>query len=118
MFSKRSLENYLLIDHRAGPGMPAEYCERSGLPLRGGAMVELATLTCAHCTQQMIKNPFRTRERAWCAKCDGYICDSCDGIRNEPDYKHLTWREVIDLVQEGKALLIGGDHGRPKLLYL
>lgn len=118
MNPKTSREGYLLIDHRAGPGMPAGFIEQSGIPARGGSMVEMATLTCAHCRGLSIKNPWRQRERGYCAKCDAYICDSCVAIAREPDYQHLPFSRVIDLVKEGKAIVVGGTHGRPQLLYL
>jgi hypothetical protein len=115
----KTSESYMLIDHRCSPGMPADYCERVGMPLTGGSVVELAVLQCGHCTQPLIKNPWRKRERAWCMLCDSYICDSCDGIRREPDYVHITWRVVIQLVRAGEAqLLEGSTHGRPRLLFL
>ena len=110
---------YMLIDHRNSPGMPQEYCERFGLPVGKGSMVEMDVLQCGHCTQPLLRNPWRTRERAWCMFCDSYLCDSCDGIRREPDYQHITWRVVIQLVRSGEAqLLEGSTHGRPKLLFL
>ena len=110
---------YMQIDHRNSPGMPQEYCERFGLPVGKGSMVEMDVLQCGHCTQPLLRNPWRTRERAWCMLCDSYLCDSCDGIRREPDYVHITWRVVIQLVRSGEArLLEGSTHGRPKLLFL
>ena len=60
MFSKRSLEGYLMIDNRAS----------------GGALLEQATATCSHCHTQVIMNPQRTRERGYCRKCDHYVCDN------------------------------------------
>ena len=110
---------YMQIDHRNSPGMPQEYCERFGLPVGKGSMVEMDVLQCGHCTQLLLRNPWRNRERAWCMFCDSYLCDSCDGIRREPDYQHITWRVVIQLVRSGEAqLLEGSTHGRPKLLFL
>lgn len=65
MKSKRSCEGYMLADHRA--------C--------GGARVERATYTCGHCQRVVVLNPQRTRERAYCGKCDRRICDGCEAVR-------------------------------------
>lgn len=98
-----SKENYLLIDHRA----------------YNGELFEAATYTCRHCCGVIIKNPLRERERAYCPKCDGYICDSCEAIRHEPGYQHMPWKEVVDLVRNGDAVVLPeSTHGRPKLLFI
>ena len=56
---------YLLIDDRVA----------------GGKLFEADTLTCSHCQRQLIRNPERTRARAYCPKCDKYICDACEALR-------------------------------------
>lgn len=72
-----------------------------------GKRLEAATLTCAHCNQIAVKNPLRTRERAYCMACSGgYICDLCDARRREPDYVHLPFRKIVDLVGAGKATAV------------
>lgn len=68
--SKRQREGWLLIDNRLAP--PEE-----GVP----RFMEAATSTCSHCQQQVVRNPVRMRERAYCPSCDAYICDRCEGIR-------------------------------------
>ena len=40
-----------------------------------GTIVQLPTLTCAHCNRVVILHPQRQRERHWCFKCDAYVCD-------------------------------------------
>lgn len=67
--SKRAREGFLLIDnrHAAGPG--------------GVRFLEAATTTCSHCQRQIVRNPARERERAWCRSCDSYICDECEALR-------------------------------------
>lgn len=84
MLSKRNLEGYLMVDHRATnePGM-----------FRG--MFEAAVITCSHCQRQMIRNPARTRERAWCWGCDSYICDTC-GIARTATGECKTFKQVMD----------------------
>lgn len=42
----------------------------------GGTLVELHTLTCAHCNRVVALNPARTRERGYCSKCYSYVCDT------------------------------------------
>ena len=72
-------EGYLIIDHRASPGLTAEQAMAMGLDpkLMGeGKLMEAATLTCNHCFSVSIRNPLRTRERGHCRKCDSYICDN------------------------------------------
>lgn len=79
MFSKRSLEGYLQIDHRAGPGLEPDFMRKIGLngPAVGhGANYESPTITCCHCNTVVILNPLRTRPRNHCRKCDQYVCDS------------------------------------------
>lgn len=55
-----SREGYLMIDDRAS----------------GGKLLEAATVTCAHCQLTWVKNPQRTRPRAYCAHCNSYVCDN------------------------------------------
>lgn len=78
MHSKRSHEGYLLIDNRNGPGVQPEIVASVGLPLSAGqGLFEAPTITCSHCQTVVVINPNRTRERAYCQKCDHYVCDLC-----------------------------------------
>ena len=82
MNSRRRHEGYLIIDHRAGMGLTDEEAHQFGAPPVGhGKMMELPTITCRHCQKVVIINPSRTRERAYCPKCDHYICDWCEAER-------------------------------------
>jgi len=87
MQTKRAREGYLLIDHRASPGLTAADLARVGLVgpgFPGGTAFEAATYCCGHCQRLVVRNPARTRERAWCSKCDVYICDLCAGRECRP----------------------------------
>lgn len=95
-FSKRSLEGYLLMDHRAGDPMP-------GQP----RFAELPVVTCSHCQAQVVLNPLRTRDRAYCPKCDHYICDVCEGARVASGGACKTFKQLADEVSEA------GATGRP-----
>ena len=81
-----SKEGYLLIDHRASPGISEEDAARmrsvgSIVPVVGeGKVVELKTKTCVHCGTAVLMNPARHRDRGRCSKCDDYICDYCSAI--------------------------------------
>ena len=76
--SKRSLEGEILIDHRASPGLSPEDLVGVPVPAVGkGELYESPLVVCSHCQYCVIIEPKRTRERAWCAKCDQYICDDC-----------------------------------------
>lgn len=57
-------EGYLMIDHRA--------C--------GGKLEEAGTYTCGHCERVVVKNPLRVRERGYCKKCSGHLCDTCTAV--------------------------------------
>lgn len=70
-----------MIDHRFSPGIPADLLHAAGLSRVATAvgpdrLWESATVTCLHCNTVVILNPERTRPRGYCAKCDGYVCDS------------------------------------------
>lgn len=97
---------YLLVDHRASPGLPEDIAIKSGYDpklTKEGKLFEADTLTCSHCKVVVIKNPMRTRERGKCPKCGyHYICDLCDFAMHQPDYSHLPYEQVIDLTLEGK----------------
>lgn len=86
--SKRSLEGEILIDHRASPGLPAEFAVEMGVDpalLAAGQVLEAPIFNCSHCQCAVIINPDRSRERAVCLKCGGkYICDECAAVM------HLT----------------------------
>lgn len=85
MFSKRSLEGELIIDHRVGDGVP-------GLP----RLFERAIATCSHCQAGVVMNPQRTRSRAWCHTCDRYICDTCEALRAAPGYIHRSFEAFAE----------------------
>lgn len=103
---KSSQEGYLLVDHRASPGLPEDVAVASGYDpklCQEGKMFEAASLTCSHCKVSVIKNPLRTRERANCPKCGyHYICDICDFKTTQPDYSHLPYDKIVDLTMDGK----------------
>jgi hypothetical protein len=110
MHSKRSHEGYLLIDHRESPGVPDALLHALGVPMPLGAgqgLFEAPTITCSHCQTVLILNPLRTRERAYCAKCDHYICDGC-GAALAQSGVCTPFRQVIETVQNQAAT--GGGH--------
>jgi hypothetical protein len=106
-FLKSSNNGELMVDHRASPGLPPDVARRAGYDpaqVSEGTLFEAATLMCAHCQQIVIKNPLRDRERAYCVQCSGaYICDQCDARRREPDYVHMSFKQIVDLVGSGKV---------------
>jgi hypothetical protein len=76
--SKRDHENYLMIDNRLAPAIPDELLIPLGFPAGAGrGLFETPTITCHHCQANVVLNPNRSRERAWCKKCDHYLCDQC-----------------------------------------
>jgi hypothetical protein len=78
MTSKRSHEGYFLLDHSSGPGVPVEAVLSAGLEMKAASgLYECATFTCSHCEAVVYINQKRTRDRAWCKKCDHYLCDGC-----------------------------------------
>lgn len=103
-------KGYLFVDHRASPGIPADKARAMGLEpslVGEGKMMEADTLMCAHCNSPVIINPLRTRERAYCMECGGkYICDLCNAARLRPDYQHLPFRQIVDLVATGEATAV------------
>lgn len=91
---------YLMIDHRASPGLPEDIARKTGLDPHytgEGKLFEAATLTCSHCKCSVIKNPARARERATCPKCNfHYICDLCAIKMRQPDYQHEPFSRIVD----------------------
>lgn len=83
MFSKRSLEGEIRIDHRASPGLTQEQLAGFDAPVvPAGQVFASAIITCSHCQDTVVLNPNRTRERGWCQKCDAYLCDPCEFVRS------------------------------------
>jgi hypothetical protein len=106
--SKLSHLGELMVDHRASPGLPPDFYRKLGvdIPACGeGKLLEMATMTCSHCRNIVVLRPERTRERAYCRKCDHYICDVCAGIMMLPDYVHTPFEKVVDKVQDNPANL-------------
>lgn len=69
-----------MIDNRNAPPVDEAWARASGKnPIGAGVKgtFEAPVLTCSHCQRQMMVQPLRTRERAYCRKCDHYICDEC-----------------------------------------
>jgi hypothetical protein len=101
---------YLFVDHRASPGLPENVARKMGFDpgmTSEGKIFEADTMMCAHCNSPVIRNPMRERERAYCMACAGqYICDLCDAERRKPDYQHLSFNKVKDLVGAGEAIAL------------
>lgn len=82
---------YLIIDHRASPGIP-------GMP----KVVEHDTLWCAHCSTVFVKNPDRFRPRGHCSKGDHYLCDVC-AVAYRQNGICRPWSQVVEDVKSGKT---------------
>jgi hypothetical protein len=115
-------EGYLLIDHRASPGIPEEVALQIGLDprlVKEGRTLEAATMTCAHCKSTVMKNPWRTRERASCMKCGGkYICDNCALEARLSDYDHTPFVKKVDAAKDAEAKGLAFVMQPPKTLIL
>lgn len=100
MKSKRSHEGYLMVDNRNSPGLPDAVTIAAGRPLTAAnGLFEAPTYTCSHCQYVVVMNPNRQRERAYCSKCDHYLCDGCGAVK-ALNGVCLTMEEVFDNVQE------------------
>lgn len=107
MFSKRSQEGYLLVDHRASPGLTEAEARIAGFDPKQcgeGKLFEAASLTCEHCKVAVVKNPLRVRERAFCTKCHHYICDVCAFKASQPDYVHDPFEKRADDIMNAAVL--------------
>jgi hypothetical protein len=101
-------EGWLLLDHRASPGIPAEIARQIGLDpklVAGGKKAEAATLSCSHCGGAWVKNPKRVRARDYCKKCDHYICGGCAYLTTLPGYVHQRKEQRLDAALS-KSLII------------
>ena len=96
--SLRNHEGYLLLDHRASPGVIGD---AHFLPVGEGQKLECPTYTCSHCGTIVIVNPNRVRVRAWCAGCDHRICDRCDMLKRANGGVCKTLKQTLDELQEG-----------------
>lgn len=106
MKSLASREGYLLIDHRFSPGVPEDLARKTGFDpkfLGEGKFLESATISCKHCLGTVVKNPYRIRERAYCPKCDGYLCDHCEAKRQATGYEHKSGEAVSEAILESAA---------------
>lgn len=93
-----------MLDHRAGAGLPEDLAVLAGLPyFSGRGMFEAPTFTCSHCNTVVVLNPMRNRDRAYCGKCDHYVCDGCGAIRAQDGGKCKTFNQIIEEVQENAA---------------
>ena len=105
MSSLRDKEGYLLIDHRASPGLSAEDVRKMQinpaltLQLGEGKILESGTATCSHCQTIVILHPDRRRERAVCIKCYNYICDACN-LQAAQGRDCRPWQQVVDEIHE------------------
>jgi len=107
--SKRNDQNYLQVT--VGAPIPGELLVAVGLApeLGRSGTHELATYTCSHCQKQLIVNPWRTRERAWCKSCDHYVCDECKADQVLRGGACVPMRYLVDEVAEA------ADKGRSPL---
>lgn len=108
MFKRQSdNEGYLLIDHRDSPGLTAKQAVTAGrasiMPhVAKGRRFEGATLTCSHCERIVIKNLDRARQRAYCPKCNHFICDWCEAERVRTG-QCKPFKQVIDEFYDAAA---------------
>jgi len=96
--NKQLHEGYLMVDHRASPGLTEEQAITLGYGPSAAheKLYEAKTNHCSHCATVVIMNPHRTRERAYCQACSKYICDNCGIAMRLPYYVHKTYKQQID----------------------
>ena len=96
---------YVMLDHRASPGITAEFIRSCGknpddfLIAGEGMLLEADSVTCSHCQRGVILSPTRKRERYHCAKCNKYICDQCEAERVRTG-ECIPMRQRIEELQE------------------
>ena len=93
MANQRGKEGYLMVDHRASPGLTAEEARQAGLPPSAageGQFFEAPTVTCIHCGVSYMVNPDRKRPQEFCRKCYAYQCDICAKLPCPGPYKKLA----------------------------
>lgn len=106
MKSLRRHEGYFLMDNRVNAGVSADLVRAVApdLPSAAGrGLFEAPAITCSHCQTVVIIRPDRTRERAYCAKCDHYICDTC-GVVMAQTKECNSFARLADAIQEQAAL--------------
>lgn len=106
MSSLKRKEGWLMLDHRNSPGLPEDiaHATQPDLPVSfGRGLFECPTVTCSHCEAMVVLNPLRNRERAYCAKCDSYICDHC-AARRQAGAECKPFKQLVDEVQEAAFL--------------
>lgn len=101
LFSKRSLEGCLTIDHRNSPGLKPEEVPYGFMAVPGGQLFESPSITCNHCQVIVILNPNRTRSRGYCPKCDSYVCDTCEAVRVLTGMCHVFERTADEFLNFG-----------------
>ena len=97
--SNKTHFGYLMVDHRASPGLPEDVARKMGYDItltQEGKLFEADTLMCAHCPQVWFKNPLRDRARGHCFKCNSYVCDICELNMRAADYVHKPRQKEID----------------------
>lgn len=99
-FRKSERDGYLEIDNRESPGFTPQEAIAAGLGayagmLGPGSRVQVQTYNCSHCGNEVMKNPNRTRHRAYCSSCDHDICDNC-GVTMKLTGKCLPLKKVFD----------------------
>src|SRR5262249_17443906 len=91
MKTKKRYLGYLRVEHALTlPGAPR--------------LFEADTYTCSHCHYVVVLNHLRTRDRAYCPKCDHYVCDACGAIRAMDGGQCKTFNQIIEETQEQAAL--------------
>jgi hypothetical protein len=100
MKSLKSLEGYLLVDHRASPGLPEDMAIAAGYGPDGGkGIYETATVTCNHCKVVVVLKSDRTRGRGFCRGCNHYLCDACTAQR-ALDGLCIPFDAIVEQVRE------------------
>jgi hypothetical protein len=87
-----------------------EQYEGPDSPFKAG-IIELDTLTCAHCQTIVLLNPKRQRSRGRCRNGDHYLCDACYGILDKTGC--LSAQQKIDLSMAHPEADISIGQSRP-----
>jgi hypothetical protein len=97
---------YLLVDHRASPGLPEDVAVRAGYDpfcCREGHTFEADTQTCSHCKAVVVMNQERIRTRGHCVYCNHYVCDICTMRMQQPGYVHVPFEKLVDIAKDCEA---------------